>query len=247
LLSDGAVFYDRKVMHEVTYGDDRQREKLISLLQADFISPEKQAVAERAAVGGSALGSLLANACVSEDIDARLASDENTEIGQAVERFLEPAPVTRSFKEFIAGEVRRAHAWETKVDEIVSPGRLGLINGDGIFDPAKAKDLEAQALRGRMFDVMHRYTNALTIEGEDETVPPHLFLTGAGRPSDYKAAVDVLDEWGHDYQNSYDEDPFEGLDHKAFMDAGGRVAVPKDWAMAKLIKHLRKAQELDEE
>ena len=169
------------------------------------------------------------------------------ELGQAVERLVEPAPVTESFKGFIAGEVRRAHAWQDDLDPVVAPDRLGLSSGEGIFDPARAKDLEAQALRGRMFDVMYHYTTAFTIEGEDQTVPPQLFLTGSVRPRDYTDAVDVLDEWSRDYRETYDEDPLEGLDGEPFLDAGGRVAVPKGSGMAEYIKRLREAQGLGEE
>lgn len=176
-----------------------------------------------------------------------MASDENLTLGKQAATLVEPAAITHSFKAFIVGEVRRAHAWQDGVDDVVSPERLGLLSGEGIFDPPRAKDLEGQALRGRMFDVMHRYTTGFSIEGEDETVPPQLFLTGSVRPSDYMDAVDVLDEWSRDYRETYDEDPLEGLDGEPFLDAGGRVAVPKGSGMAEFIKRLREAQGLDEE
>ena len=94
---------------------------------------------------------------------------------------------------------------------------------------------------------MHRYTTAFSIEGEDKTVPPQLILTGSVRLNDYTDAVDVLDEWSRDYRETYDEDPLEGLEGEAFLDAGGRVAIPKGSGMAEYIKRLREAQGLDEE
>lgn len=225
--------------------DSDPKQRLIALLQADFAPSEKEALDQEA--GDNALKGLLANMRSVGDIDARLASAENIELGQAVERLVESAPVTESFKEFIANEVRQAHAWQDSVDDVVSPKRLGLLSGKGIFDPVRAKDLEAQALRGRMFDVMHRYTTAFTIEGEDKTVPPQLILTGSVRLSDYTNAVDILDEWSRDYRETYDEDPLEGLDGEAFLDAGGRVEIPKGSDMAEYIKRLREAQGLGEE
>ena len=72
--------------------------------------------------------------------------------------------------------------------------------------------------------MMNRYTTAFTIEDEDQTVPPQLILTGSARPSDYTSAVDVLDEWSHDYRETYDEDPLEDLDGEPFLDAGGRAS-----------------------
>lgn len=227
--------------------DSDPKQRLTALLEADFTSPEREALIRKAEQGDNALDALLARAISVEGIDARLASEENIELGRAVERLVESAPVTESFKEFIANEVRRAHAWQESVDDVVSPGRLGLLSSEGIFDPARAKDLEAQALRGRMFDVMNRYTTAFTIEDEDQTVPPQLILTGSARPSDYTSAVDVLDEWSHDYRETYDEDPLEDLDGEPFLDAGGRVAVPKGSGMAEYIKRLREAQGLGEE
>lgn len=229
-------------MHEQQRHGDTPREQLIALLQWNFTQP-----ASGSEHGGSALTDFLRDARSVEDIDVRFASAGNLELGEAVERLLAPAPVTRSFKRFIASEVRRAHAWQSTVDDVVAPDRLGLLSGEGIFDPAHSKDLEAQALRGRAFDIMHRYTTAFTVEGEDETIPPQLFLTGSVRPSDYTQAVDVLDEWGGEYRQTYDEDPFEGLPGEVFLDAGGRVAVPKDSGMAGLVKRLREAQGLAEE
>lgn len=161
--------------------DSDPKQRLIALLQADFTSPDKAALAHQAEAEGHALAGFLAHAVSIDEIDARLASEENVELGQAVERLLESASVTTSFKGFISHEVRLAHAWQDSVDDVVSPERLGLLSGEGIFDPARAEDLEAQALRGRMFDVMHRYTTAFSIEGEDKTVPPQLILTGSVR------------------------------------------------------------------
>lgn len=112
-----------------------------------------------------------------------------------------------------------------------------------MFDPAQAKDIEAQALRGYAFDIMHRYTAPVAVEGEGQGVPPRLFLTGIVRPSDYIKLVDALDEWADDYERTYREDPFEGLEGEAFLSAGRQIMVPKGPSTAQLVEQLRQLRD----
>jgi hypothetical protein len=211
-------------MHEVTRDDGSPQGHLISLLQADFTSPDKTALVGRATVENNALAGLLSQARGIEDIDARFASEENVELGEAVERLVEPAPVTESFKGFIAHEVRKAHAWQSRVDEVVAPDRLGLLSGEGIFDRAHAKDIEGQALRGYFFDIFNGYTVS---PGEGDGALPPLLLRPDVRPSDFVDAVNTLIAWASDYEQTYGEDPSADLEPEAYL-----AAVPKARVMS---------------
>jgi hypothetical protein len=209
-------------MYEATRGDGSPQERLISLLQADFTPPDKTALADRAKAENSALVGLLSQARSVEDIDARFESEENVELGEAVERLVEPAPVTESFKGFIAHEVRKAHAWQSRVDEVVAPDRLGLVSGGGIFDRAHAKDIEGQTLRGYFFDILNGYT--LSPEEEDGDLPP-LVLKPDVRPSDFVDAVNALVAWASDYEQTYGEAPSADLEPEAYLAAAPRARV----------------------
>jgi hypothetical protein len=206
-------------VHE--YSDPKQ--ELIVLLQMDFTSPSTEAWAQKAVAEDDALAGLLANVRSIEAIDARLSSEENAELGRAVDRLVEPAPVTNSFKGFIVNEVRQAHAWESKASDAVAPDRLGLLSGDGIFDPAQAQDIEAHALRGYAFDIVRTYTVAPDKIGEDNL--PHLLLRPSVRPSDYAESLGRLQEWGADYKSTYGEDALASIDPRAFIDTAGLVRV----------------------
>jgi hypothetical protein len=241
--------------------DNDPRQRLLGLLQAAFTTPEQQALEAEAESGGNALAGLLAHARSTEDIDARYASAENVELGQAVERLVGPAPVTDSFKGFIAHKVREAHAWQTKVDDVVAPDRLGLRQGEGIFDPVQAKDIEGQTLRGYLFDLLHRYTRRPTDEDtndqgmlllppgkEIDDLPP-LWLKPGVRPRDLIAAGDTLVTWADDYEQTYGEDPGDGLDPEAYLDAVPKIpiksyeAAEKDPKLKGLIELLRRLRD----
>jgi hypothetical protein len=209
-------------MSEVQHGANQDpRQQLVSLLQTDY-TPQDRA-ASPPADSDNAFHSFLARARPVEDIDARFASEESIQLGQTVETLLEPAPVTTSFKGFIAQAVRKAHAWRAKVDNAVSPDRLGLLSGQGIFDPVQAREIEVQTLRGRMFDLLHRYTIAPDTDIEAETGVPKLLLRPGVRPNDYAEGVARLDEWTADYQRTYGEDPFDGLEPDAYQDAAPKA------------------------
>jgi hypothetical protein len=210
-------------MHEATSDYPAPRERLISLLQADFTPSDKTALADRAGAEGNALAGLLSRARGMKEIDARFTSEENIELGRTVAEVVEPAPVTESFKGFIVHEVRKAHAWQSKVKGTVAPDRLGLLDGDGIFDPVRAKDIEGQTLRGYAFDTVNGYT--VRPAEEDAMEFPPLLLKPGVRPSDYIEAVDTLVAWAHDYEDTYGEDPGEGLDPEAYRDAAPQAIV----------------------
>lgn len=207
-------------MEQVHENSDPKQE-LIALLQMDFTSPDTEAWAQKAVDEDDALAGLLANARSIETIEARLTSSENAKLGQAVERLVEPALITDSFKDFIVNEVKQAHAWESKVSDAVAPDRLGLLSGDGIFDFRQATDIESRALRGYIFDIIHTRTIATDTVGEDNL--PHLLLKPGVRPSDYVDEVNRLFQWIADYRQTYDDDLFEALEIEAFLDGARKV------------------------
>jgi hypothetical protein len=207
-------------MSEGAPNQEQSIEQLKTLLVSDFMPPDTEARIKEADESGSVLGAFLAAARTVEDIDAQMAAPENHALGETVERLLEPAPVTGSFKRFIAGRVRRAQAWETVVDEVVAPDRLGLTSGAGIFDPSRAKNIELQTLRGWTFDIIHE--NTFTVVDEDcepVTDLPPVSLRSTVWPKDYVESVTELFAWTEDYVRTYGEDPYEGLDDGAYLDA----------------------------
>jgi hypothetical protein len=161
-----------------------------------------------------------------------MASSENAELGLSLADLLAPAPVTESFKAFVISEVRRAHAWQAKVREAVSPDRLGLSGGAGIFDEEQAQHIEGQALRGFAFDLIREYTYTVVPERDTER-PPMLFLRPTVRPSDYVEALDKLGSWTSDFHDTYDQDAFEGLDAGAYADAIPKVELEFEDELAK--------------
>ncbi len=207
------------------------REELAALLSIDFTLPEKAAAeqeaereaAEREAAGGVSALSLkgfLAKSRAVEDIEARLESDECAELLGKVSGLLEAAPVTDSFKGIIVGHMMRAYAWETKVDELVSPERLGLVGGEGIFDPEQAKPIESQALRGFLFDITNNHVLVPEGEGVEEGAEPII-----PDPAVYAIAMEGFDAWTLDYMTTYSEDAFAGIDPEAYREAAKRVRV----------------------
>jgi hypothetical protein len=233
-------------MSEGAPNQEQSVAQLKALLVSDFTPPESDAYAKEAAETGNALASFLSVARGVEGIDARMGSSENITLGEAVAGLLAPASVTDSFKRFIAGRVRRAHAWETVVDEVVAPDRLGLTSGTGIFDPTRAKDIEAQALRGRAFDIMHEYTSTPVDEdGDPVTDLPPLLLRPGVWPRDYVQALDELSSWAEDYANTYGEDPGEGLDAGVYLDAARKSTVISevDPLMSDFLERLRQLRD----
>jgi len=204
---------------------DPGRQQLIRILQSDFIPEDKREPAEPSA-DDNALKSLLRHSRNVEDIEARLQSENNLQLGRSVAELLIPAAVTDSFKAFLVNEVRRAHAWESEVSDVVAPDRLGIVSGDGIFDPKQAQELEAQALRGYGFDIAKEYALAPTGEGAED-LPPLVLKPGV-RFSDYEEALDRLDSWNADYEATYGTDPFEGLEAGIYRDAASEVEVTSE-------------------
>lgn len=194
--------------------------KLVSFLDSDF-TPEHPPPPD----DDNALTGLLRRSRSVEEIDAHLKSPSNLELGQTLAGLLAPAKVSESFKAFIVNEVRQAHAWRAKVSDAVSPDRLGLVRGSGIFDTAQAQGIEAQALRGFAFDLLHRYTVAP--EGDTAGLPPLLLRPGV-RPSDFDDATDRLQGWSEDYSATYGDDAFEGLEADAYMQAAPKAEVTSE-------------------
>jgi hypothetical protein len=202
---------------------DRPGQQLSALLTADFTSPEQRASQERATESGSALSKFLAHTRTTDVIKARLESPENAELGKVVERLLASAATTGSFKTYVVDEVRRAHAWETTVTDAIAPDRLGLMTGEGIFDPIQAPSIEAQAIRGYLFDVVREHV--IVPDGTDETnnpLPPIL-----PRPKQYAEEMARVVEWRDDYTSTFGEDPFEfaGEELTPFLDAAPRAEI----------------------
>lgn len=193
------------------------KQQLIALLQTDF-TPEGEP--EAAPDPDDALASLLSHVISTEDIDARLLSDESVQLGQTARELLAAAPVTEAFKGYITDEIRQAHAWQSRVPDAVAPDRLGLVSSEGIFDPAQAERLEGAAVRGYLFDLISEYTAALTADGQ---TPEQLVLRPGVRPRDYTDAVDRLDSWLAEYQAQYGKHALEGVDADAFIEASPKV------------------------
>jgi len=200
-------------MHESTPSDATPKQQLIELLTLDFTPVENIAAAKNAQEAGDALGSVLATTRSTEDIDARMASEENILLGERVAELAASAPITEAFKGLIVSEVRRAHAWQDGVDDAIAPDRLGLTSGDGIFDPARTEELEGQAIRRRLTDIARNYTFRVAA-GAD--VPP-LALRPDRRPQDYVAVVSQLSAWEADYEETYGEHPFEDMEADALF------------------------------
>lgn len=143
-----------------------RRQDLIGVLRTDWTTPERrELLVQEEREPSNALAGLLAHSVVVEEVDARASSDENSQLGNIMARLLDPAPITESFKRAIAAEVQLAHALQEPVSEAVSPERLGLTDGEGIFDPEHAKMIEADYLRG----VIHALIQPLVLVPVDES------------------------------------------------------------------------------
>lgn len=195
------------------------QQRLIELLTSDF-TPEAGPSGDDD-LDDNALKRFLRHARSIEEIDARMASSENMELGLSLADLLAPAAVTDSFKAAIVYEVRRAHARQTGVREAVSPAHLGLDSGAGIFDEEQAQQIEEQAIRGFGFDIIREYT--VGVEGD--TSLPQLVLRPGKRPADFIEAIDRLGSWINDFHFTYDKDAFEGLEVGAYTDAAPKAEV----------------------
>lgn len=196
------------------------REVLIGHLQADFTpTAELEAAVDPEA---SALSQFLAVTRVRdvrEDIEGRLASAENQQLGSEVLDLLQAAPITESFKDFIAGAVRTAHAQQSRVGAEVAPEALGLSGeGRGIYDPGEAQEIEARSLRAYLHDIFYHYFIKLPEEVAPKwTEEIYVGLNPVGR-----IALAAFEVWRTDYRDTHGKDPLEGLDEEAFL-----LAVPR--------------------
>jgi hypothetical protein len=202
-------------MYEVDPGYDR-RHRLIDILGADFTSDQSRSYAAEADQTGSALAGLLSVAREAEDVGASFASPENRRLGEEVLQLIGPAPITRSFASYIADEVRAAHAWQRRVSEDVSPTRLGLEQGEGIFETRTAKKIEAEALQ-RFFSEMM-------------AARPRALMLGDRRGPAQDAAR--FGAWNSDYFHLYGEHAVENPDGHSRQVEGLDLSdeqAPSDW------------------
>jgi hypothetical protein len=123
------------------------RRELIDLLTSDFTSPEQAEYEREGRETGNALTSFLSHAIAMDEVDERLKSEENQDLGCRVVQALAGAPITSSFKLHIAQELQAAHAYRGTVDPVVSTAALGLDDGPGIYSTEHAQAIEARALQ----------------------------------------------------------------------------------------------------
>lgn len=201
------------------YTDDPSspKEALVALLSSDFTPSETQDVMDDP--GAGVLARFVAASRAKKAVSQRFGSEECAALGNQTARILESSPITPSFKSFIISYVLRAYAFESSVAEVASPSRLGLLSGEGIFDAEKAKDIEAQTLRGFLFDIVNTQIFIAESEPALETTPL------IPNPVAYKALMDNFDAWALDYLTAYGEDAFAGVDPEIHMAAATRVRV----------------------
>jgi hypothetical protein len=221
------------------------RQQLISLLQSDF--RPRATEGDELSDDGNALKSFLRHARSVEGIEARLQTENNLRLGQSLVELLAPATVTDSFKAFIVNEVRQAHAWENKVTDAVAPDRLGIVSGEGIFDPSQAQELEAQTLRALAFDVFQK--DIIVLEGDIPDLP-RLAPRPGRRPTDCIEAVDRFVSWHADYSDVYGSDPFQRIELSAYLDATLKAKVEPeselqwmDWNWTLVVEELRRLRD----
>jgi len=240
-------------MHERYSGTGpTPREQLIGLLSSDFTTPERKALAQRGAEEGNALSGFLSRVVSTEDIEARLASEECTRLAAWTAQTLETAAITDSFKNLIIGYLIKAYAFESEINELVSPYRLGFLgeeglSGEGIYDPGQAKDIEGRALRGFLHDITTNQLLVPEIKDETEEDPEPIILN----PAAYAQAMDAFDAWTLDYMTTYGEDAFAGIEPGAHLEAAQRVHIisqeeAEESGWADIIERLRQLRAQDE-
>jgi hypothetical protein len=178
--------------------------QLRDLLQVSYEMP-----ADPELEGGGALRAFLRNVRSTEVIDQRLVSIENQQLGQRVDELLETAPITDAFKRVVVHAVRKAHAWEREVEDAIAPDRLGIQSGPGIFDPEQARQLEVQVLCVYLADVVTR--NLIVVEADDGAE----YVAAKWRPADAEQELTLVTAWIDDFEDTYQQDPFDGIDDEA--------------------------------
>lgn len=190
---------------------DEHRWELARLLSADFTPAEPSVSVAQ----GSAL-----HVFISRINQARQRYDslESDLLRTAVEKSLEPAPITEALKSFIVDAVRRAHAAQTAVDDAVAPDRLGLNTDHGIFDPLEAPEIEGEILRGFLFDIHRRFAGIP--EDETATIGPVAIY-----PESYRQAISTFVAWESDFNAAYGRSAFDGTEMDAFLDIASHFPV----------------------
>jgi hypothetical protein len=204
---------------------ESDKQVLVAILESDS-SPQVGASTN------SVLGRFVATTRPAEDVAERLASDENVELGLRVERTLGATAITASFKSYIINEVRQAHGWRNPVSETVSPDRLGLRSGDGIYDPEQSQDIESHAIRGFLHDTMKAQI-VIPEDAEGEELGPAI-----RNPRVWAETVQWLAFWEDDYKATYGEDAFAfaGEGKSIFFEAAQRVDVDSRGEWSELAK-----------
>jgi hypothetical protein len=195
--------------------EELRRQGLIDLLRSDFtrdeIDPKDRESRGSSGTVGEGLREphsavevqiRLTQNQVDQNEQARLASEENIELGRIAAALLEPAPVTHSFKSYIASEVRLAHARRTSISASVSPERLGLVAGAELFDPAQASKIERKALRYYVFATIRQHVLIPVDDAGHEHSPV------VPDPQGYGEARAACERWMDEYAERFGEAAF---------------------------------------
>jgi hypothetical protein len=184
----------------------------------------------------SALEKFVASARTPENIQERFEHEVCKRLVNETTQILETAPVTTAFKSFVLGNIIKAYVYESKIDDAISPARLGLLEGEGIFDAAKSGDIEGQVLRGFLYDIVNRQLR-ITDEPDARVISLN--------PAEYTQLVAAFDQWSLDYIAAYGTDALEGVDVAAFMAAAPHVVNMSEaeaGAWAEIFKKLRRSR-----
>lgn len=218
------------------------KEQLIALLSVDYRTAEEQSL-ELTDTGFTSLKAFIAKARDPERIIERFESNECEQLAENAAQALDSAAITDAFKDTILGHIIKAYTWEQRVAETFSARELGLLDGNGIFDPKLAQELEARALRGFLYDTVNK---CVLVPDNREDRQPII-----RNPGEYAQLMDVFDAWTLDYVSAYGEDAFAGIDPGMYLDIAQPVqsfskeeTQKSGWG--KIFDQLRKLREEDE-
>lgn len=191
--------------------------RLASLLSEDFASPDQREL--EADPDAPVFAKFVSVLRTPEDIEERGNSAENESLGEEVRRLLQTAPITDYFKEVIVQAVRRAHAYEDSVTDLVSPTQLGL-KERGIYSEPEARDIEARCLRMKLHDIVR---GNLVIPVEDGVEQELRVIY----PESFTIEMNDFNAWRAEYHQLYGEDALEGAESEAYQAAATQVTVIK--------------------
>lgn len=154
----------------------------------------------------NALLRFLASTVSVEDVEERINSPECADLILTTTVALENAQITDSFKGFITGNVIKAFAYQTSIDESVSAENLGLNTDNypgGIYDSTEARTLEGQALRRYLLEITKTYILIPDDLGDRSPI--------VMEPGSFAHAMMFFDEWSLDYVARYGADVLDGV------------------------------------